>query len=390
MNSLNTWTFSGFTLNCGKRTLFRDGFVIKLRDKDFDVLRYLVENAPKPCSHDELIEKIWDGIFVESSSVDKSIANIRKALVDDFKNPTFIKTIRSKGYLFVEDLKKFETPPTTNSFEGLHLLKSESRKRISGLGLRPALFGLGFVLLLAIFGIAFWNGKEVLAWYESRAIFADDFSEREIDPLRWTTRGKTVRIENGIAKLVVEETDNCGRLLSNYFSFDPNKPITIKSRLKIAYSKNLKDKFYFHGYFCLSPKTSSLVEDDIRHTILFGVFYTNYDYEAKYPDGNTKEQKAEGFFLVKNGGVPYATIDYAAGKISPRIEPIWDKWFDQKLVYEPFSGNMKFFINNEQRQEFNVGKFSTDLPENKLRLEINPAGWWLNHSIEVDYVEVSQ
>lgn len=389
MSFTNTYKFSEFTLDSAKRTLFRGTNEIKLRDKDFDLLLFLVENALRQCSHDEIITAVWNGTTVENNSVEKAIGNIRSILGDDVKQPRFIKTVRTKGYLFVGDVKEVKEPLPEKSLYSANLSKPRSNILKYGLGMRPVLLSLSAILLIGFFGLLLWKGKEVWARHDSNIIFADDFSGYEIDPNRWTVKGKNVRVERGIAKLIVEETDNWGRLESSFFSFDLNKPITVKSRLKVMYSQNLKDKVFFHGHFGFVIKDSRFNEEESFMTFL-GVKYSNYDYESKFPDGNTKEQKAEGFFLVKGAGDPSSRPDYEIGKVGPRIKPVWDEWFEQKIVYEPFSGSMKYFINDELKQEFNVGKFSTDIQENKLRLDINPQGWWLYHSIEIDYVEIFQ
>jgi DNA-binding winged helix-turn-helix (wHTH) protein len=386
--SIRLYKFAEFIINPAKRTIFRDDAEIKLRDKDFEILLFLIENAPNTCSHDEIIKTVWNGTNVANSSIEKAVGNIRCALGDKAKNPRFIKTIRAKGYLFIGDLEKIvDTAAIETDGEAKNFKPEKAKSPILN---KKSLMFAGFALLLALAGLVRWKGVEIWNRYSATVIFADDFSGVEIDTNRWTAKGRTVKVENGIAQLVVEETDNWGRLVSAYFTFDPHKPITVKSRIKIMYSQNLKDKVYFHGYFGFSPKTSLTDESEMNGKLLFGVKFENYDYESKFPDGNTDEQKAEGFFLVREGSDPNRRIDYESGKVSPRIEPVWDKWFEQKIIYEPFSGKMSYFVNGELKKDFNVGQFQTDLPENQLRLEIMPEGWWLYHSIEIDYIEITQ
>lgn len=389
------YTFGEFALDRVKRTLFEGNRELRLGGRDLDVLLYLIDHAGQFSSIDEIIAEVWGGTNVLNNSVEKIIANIRKALKDDRRKPRFIRTEWGKGYAFIADFEGHDNMPKTkdvgagssqskssNGMEDVSVAKLTNRhKRIMA--------WVGISVVLIVLGFVTW--KAVGRWLRvgSTSVFADDFSGREIDANRWTAAGKTVSTQNGIAKLSVDETDNWGRLYSNYFTFDPAKPLIVRSKLKVAFSRNRKDTVYFHGYFGLTAKTSVNDQDLIKKTI-FGVDYANYDHESKYPDGNTYEQKAEGFFLVKSGGMPHIRIDYETGKVSPRIEPVWDKWFEQTIIYDPASGKMEYFIDGERRMEFNVGKFSSDLKENKLRLEINPEGWWLYHTIEMDYIEVIQ
>ena len=49
---------------------------------------------------------------------------------------------------------------------------------------------------------------------------------------------------------------------------------------------------------------------------------------------------------------------------------------------------MKYCINGEKKGEFNVGQMLPE--ENKMQLQITPYGWYTNHSMEIDYIEVTQ
>lgn len=375
--------FAEFTLSPAKRKLFRERIEIKLRDKEFDVLAFLIESAPKTCSPDEIIEAVWDGTAVENGSVEKAIANIRKVLDDDIKDPQFIKTLRSKGYLFIGEVEKIPLP------------EKEIRENVLSplnihFTLKRILIALGLLILIGIGWIG-WQKRDYL-WTHltQKVIFADDFSGSEIDTNLWRVKGQTIKVENGIAKILVEVTENQPKLESVLFSFDRTKPVIIKTRLKVSYSQNIKDKVYFIGMFGITPKTPLFNQVDIHNEYLFGVHYTNHDYESRDSNGDLDLMKTEGFFLFKYCGVPYKKNDYRDGKISGRIEPVWREWFEQKIIYNPTNGEMSYFINDELKGKFNVGDLIKEMDEDKLRIEIAPWGWWTNHSIELDYIEVTQ
>lgn len=401
--SAEVYKFAEFTLNPAKRTLFREDVEIKLRDKDFDVLLFLLENASKPCSFEEIIEGVWKETNVENSSVEKAIANIRKVLTDDARNPRFIKTIRTKGYLFFGDIEKIKGNPPKESvaqFENFQFEKvedkSQNTSRVQTSNFRKSLL-LSGIVVLAISGLLWWKGVEAWTKMRSEIVFADDFSSGELNPNRWKIKGKSVKVSKGIAKLSVDETDNPGILRSEYFSVDPVKTIIIESRIKIAFSQNMKDKIYFAGFFGFVPKTiglekSNLLEEsDEAKLLFFGVRYMNYDSTLTFKGfaGETiQEIPTEGFFLVRDGGRPSAKSEYAAGKISGRIEPTWEKWFEQEIVFNPADGQMIYFVDGEKKGEFSVGKLQAK--DNQIRFEIIPWGWWVNHSMEIDYIRVTQ
>jgi len=79
-----------------------DGKAIKLTTSEFDLLWYLASRASTIVSRDDLYHDLsgieYDGI---DRAMDIRISRLRKLLNDDPEQPHRIKTIRSKGYLFV-------------------------------------------------------------------------------------------------------------------------------------------------------------------------------------------------------------------------------------------------------------------------------------------------
>ena len=402
IDPVKVYKFGEFTLNPAKRILFREASEIKLRDKDFDILLFLLAHAPKTCSHDEIIDTVWSGTNVENNSIEKAIANIRSVLGDNAKAPRFIKTVRAKGYLFVSDMWEAEEKPSNGSGlngNNIHLNKSQRSLQSRAKVLRPRnviLFSI-IILVVGIGWLFWWKGGDVWARYSSTVIFADNFSGNEIDTDRWKIFGKSVKVADDSLKLSVDETDNPGEVYSRFFIIDPAKRITIVSRLKISYSRNMKDETYFGGVFGFIQKSDGLdnlpahQDTDTENHRFTGVRYMNYYSRltfAGYSGETLQEVPTEGFFLVKDGGRPSAKEEYQAGKISERIDPVWDKWFEQKIEYDPVSGEMIYFVDGERKGLFNVG--SLNAKDNQIRLQIMPWGWWVNHSIEVDYINVSQ
>lgn len=383
--------FAEFTLNPDKRLLFRERQEIKLRNKEFEVLLFLIESAPKPCSPEEILEAVWKETNVEENSVNKVIANIRKVLNEDRANPRFIKNIRGQGFVFIGDVEEVSDKLSKQKSSPQKALQNELNTLLDGRSiLKKALLILGLLILMGTFWIV-WQKRDYL-WTRltKKVIFADDFSGNEIDTTLWNVKSKTVKVENGIAKIVVETTTEQPKLESALFSFDRTKPVVIKTRLKVSYSQNLKDKVYFMGVFGITPKTPLFSQVDVHNKYFFGVNFTNHDYESRDSNGDLDLMRAEGFFLFKNCGAPYRKNDYRDGKISGRIEPVWHEWFDQKIIYNPQNGEMSYFINDTLKEVFNIGDLVKEMDEDKLRIEIAPWGWWTNHSIELDYIEVTQ
>jgi DNA-binding winged helix-turn-helix (wHTH) protein/tetratricopeptide (TPR) repeat protein len=69
--------------------------------KVFDVLKFLVENAGRLVTQQELLEAVWPETFVQPEILRKYILEIRKALGDPPDHPVFIETLPKRGYRFI-------------------------------------------------------------------------------------------------------------------------------------------------------------------------------------------------------------------------------------------------------------------------------------------------
>jgi DNA-binding winged helix-turn-helix (wHTH) protein len=109
--------FGGFTLDLQRRGLYRDGNRIHLTSKPLELLIYLVENAGRPVEKRELLDSVWNGVFVTEDNLVQAIIEIRRALGDNKDDPRFIQTIPRLGYRFVAEVSLEWTPvePSTSA-----------------------------------------------------------------------------------------------------------------------------------------------------------------------------------------------------------------------------------------------------------------------------------
>jgi DNA-binding response OmpR family regulator len=69
---------------------------------EFDLLHCLARAADRVLSRDQLLDEISGRNYdVFDRSVDVHISSLRRKLGDDPKNPRYIKTVRSAGYLLL-------------------------------------------------------------------------------------------------------------------------------------------------------------------------------------------------------------------------------------------------------------------------------------------------
>jgi DNA-binding winged helix-turn-helix (wHTH) protein len=75
-----------------------------LRQQTLQVLIYLLERRARLVTKDELIEAIWQGTAVSDNALVQCVADIRRALGDDSRQPKFIRTFPKSGYRFVSEV----------------------------------------------------------------------------------------------------------------------------------------------------------------------------------------------------------------------------------------------------------------------------------------------
>ncbi len=96
-----TFKFNDFEVDADRRLLFKEGNVVNLNPKAFDLLLVLIENRGKIVTKDELLETVWAGQFVEENNLTVHISALRKILGERKNEHQFIVTIPGKGYKFI-------------------------------------------------------------------------------------------------------------------------------------------------------------------------------------------------------------------------------------------------------------------------------------------------
>jgi DNA-binding response OmpR family regulator len=93
---------AGLAIDVGARSATVDGQPVVLTAIEFDLLTCLARAAGRVQTRDQLLDAISGRSYeVFDRSVDVHVSALRRKLGDDPKNPRFIRTIRSAGYLLM-------------------------------------------------------------------------------------------------------------------------------------------------------------------------------------------------------------------------------------------------------------------------------------------------
>jgi TolB-like protein/DNA-binding winged helix-turn-helix (wHTH) protein len=105
--SQGRFCFGLFQFDTESLDLLRDGTLVHLQRQPKNLLLYLVRNADRTVSRQELKTAIWgDQTFVDfERGLNFCISQIRSALSDDAASPTYIRTVARQGYRFIAPVK---------------------------------------------------------------------------------------------------------------------------------------------------------------------------------------------------------------------------------------------------------------------------------------------
>lgn len=96
-----------------RRLLLREGEPVPLAPKAFDLLLALVEARGEALSKQDLLERVWPGVFVEEANLPQNISLVRKALGESPRDHRFIVTIPGTGYRFAAPVTVLDPAPVS-------------------------------------------------------------------------------------------------------------------------------------------------------------------------------------------------------------------------------------------------------------------------------------
>ena len=94
-------TFGDLTLNTATHRLYRRGVEIPLKNKEYELLAFLMRHPDRVFEREDLYEHIW-GLesMGDNVTVAVHINRLRDKIEDDPKNPRYLRTVWGAGYRF--------------------------------------------------------------------------------------------------------------------------------------------------------------------------------------------------------------------------------------------------------------------------------------------------
>jgi DNA-binding response OmpR family regulator len=100
--AVNLVSFDGISIDFKKMEVHRDSKVVILTAQEFKTLQFLVQNADRVISRDELLNEVWGyQNYPSTRTVDNHILKLRQKLERDPASPVHFRTVHGMGYKFV-------------------------------------------------------------------------------------------------------------------------------------------------------------------------------------------------------------------------------------------------------------------------------------------------
>src|ERR1700730_7990219 len=116
------YEFGPFRMDARERRLLRDGEVVPLTPKVFDILLVLVQNSGHILSKGEVMKLIWPNTLVEEGNLARNVSTLRKALGEGPTNYRYVETVPWRGYRFVANVREVRDEPVRPAIDSIAVL----------------------------------------------------------------------------------------------------------------------------------------------------------------------------------------------------------------------------------------------------------------------------
>jgi DNA-binding response OmpR family regulator len=94
-------TFGDLTLDLNRNAVLREGEILPLKPREYDLLVFLARNRGMVLSRDLILERVWGWDYSGGSrTVDVHVRWLREKIEPDPADPVRIVTVRGVGYRF--------------------------------------------------------------------------------------------------------------------------------------------------------------------------------------------------------------------------------------------------------------------------------------------------
>jgi DNA-binding winged helix-turn-helix (wHTH) protein len=106
-------SFEDCNLDFSARQLWRNGKVVPLEPKMYELLNVLIKRRPSVVTNNELDEILWPQVYVARTSLTRLVSELRTVLGDTPHDSRIIRTAYKTGYAFCAEVQSLSILPTS-------------------------------------------------------------------------------------------------------------------------------------------------------------------------------------------------------------------------------------------------------------------------------------
>ena len=207
--------------------LTAQGRPIALEPKAFQVLLYSVRHAGRVLRKQELLDQIWSDATVGENALTRCVAQVRKALNDDPRDPRYIATVPTVGYRILAEVSVAAVVPALSATVPGSIVEEQAEDRIAIVKspLTAGLIAVG-VVLLALVGWLGWQRYEDHVGGPPVQVVMADFDGGTGDPVLDRTLQDVLRFELLQSPFVAVVSPGTIRTLMIQMRHDPSDRLT--------------------------------------------------------------------------------------------------------------------------------------------------------------------
>jgi Tol biopolymer transport system component/DNA-binding winged helix-turn-helix (wHTH) protein len=157
-----TYRFDDVEIDAEGFRVTKAGAPVRLEPKALELLLFLVARPHRLVTKADIQDALWKGTFVTENALTRLVAQIRKALGDDAREPRYIETVPTRGYRFVAPLEPaadLPSPPI-GAAAGESPPAGAPKKRRGRTGRRVAVAaGATLAVALVVLALSVWRGR---------------------------------------------------------------------------------------------------------------------------------------------------------------------------------------------------------------------------------------
>jgi len=231
----------------------RDGRNVKLEPRTMRLLVCLAQNAGQVLSVEQLLDQVWKDVVVTPNSVYHAVAELRRVLGDDAKEPSYIVNVLRRGYRLVAPVAPWvdappalaaEPPPTASKETPAPPAPATRRSPFRPLGI-AVIVALVAILVLSYFvADKLWLSKRTSAIEDAHAPPSTVVSDKSIAILPFVDMSENKDQEyfaEGVAEEIIDRLSKVSELQvpartsSFYFRGKATKIPDIARELNVAH-----------------------------------------------------------------------------------------------------------------------------------------------------------